>query len=135
MFKRTIASLALICASATSAEELPEWLYINTSDNGTVVYARSADLVNGRSNQTAAPVWIRFDSSRDKTISFKEARVLYAINCVARTSTHVQGTMFYRDGRNVTNGVGDIEFIIPGSNMDHVADLLCSDPEPQPDYR
>ncbi len=132
---KALALCAALVAAPIAAEQLPAWFRVGTTDTGTVFYARTADLQEGRSNQTAAKVWVHMDSSRDRTVSFKEARILYVVNCVVRTSQQVQATAYDRSGHTETMGIRAVEFIIPDSNMDRVADLLCSDPDPEPDYR
>lgn len=132
--KPALAAAALAYATPAAASET-DWTYIGTTDSGTVIHARTADLLKGRSNHTVAPVWVRMDASRDRTISFKEVRTLYAINCVVRTSRAIQTTAYFRNGTMQTGGVEPEEFIIPESNMDTVANLLCTDPAPEPNYR
>lgn len=114
---------------------MPEWFPVVTTDTGTIITARSEDLIKGRSNQTAAKVWVKTDARNDKTISFMEARSLYAINCVARTSVHAMSVFYFRNGRIETTDREPEQFIVPESNLDLVADLLCFDPAPEPDYR
>jgi len=134
---KLIAALAIGTSTPASAaeEQLPEWFPVATTKNGTVISARSEDLVQGRSNQMAAKVWVKFNASNDRTISFTEARVLYAINCVARTSLVVMSAYYYRNGKMATTGPQAEQFIVPESNLDLVADLLCSDPAFEPNYR
>lgn len=132
--KTALAALALAYATPAAASET-DWTYIGTTDSGTVIHARTADLLKGRSDQTVAPVWLRYDASSDRTIAFKEARAMVVINCVARTAMHVQGTAYFRDGTVERTGSREVRFIVPDSNMDTVATMLCTDPAPQPNYR
>lgn len=134
MLKQTLAAVALFWATATNAN-YGEWTYIGTTDSGTVIHAQTSDLLKGRSYQTAAPVWVKMDSSRDRTVSFMRARTLYVINCVVRTSRSMHITAYFRDGTTRTEGVQAETFIVPETYMDTVADMLCSDPAPEPNYR
>jgi hypothetical protein len=122
-----ISAVVPTSAAASTEDQLPEWFPVVTTDTGTIITARSEDLIKGRSNQTAA--------RNDKTISFMEARSLYAINCVARTSVHAMSVFYFRNGRIETTDREPEQFIVPESNLDLVADLLCFDPAPEPDYR
>jgi hypothetical protein len=133
MLKYVLLATALMWASPAAADT--EWTYVATTNGGTVIHARTSDLLKGRSHHTTAPVWVRMDASRDRTVSFREARVLYAVNCVARTSRSVQATVYFRNGTTQTDSVRAEEFIIPDSNLDTVANMLCSDPTPEPNYR
>lgn len=134
MLKYVIAAVVLVSATPAAASET-DWTYIATTDSGTVVRARTVDLERGRSNQTAAPVWLYYDASRDKTVSFRDARGLSVVNCVTRTTTEVQGIAYYRDGRVEHSDRGPTTFIVPDSIMDQVANVLCADPQPEPNYR
>lgn len=134
MLKRAIVALALAYATPAAASET-DWTYIATTDSGTVIHARTADLLKGRSNHTVAPVWLRMNASKDRSAIFKEAMILFAVNCVIRTQQQVQSTAYFRNGETERNGPTEPRFIVPESNMDTVANLLCTDPAPEPNYR
>lgn len=134
MLKRAIVALALAYATPAAASET-DWTYIATTDTGTVIHARTADLLKGRSSHTVAPVWLRMDFTQNSTVNVKEVRALYAINCVVRTSRAIQTAIYLRNGSVENGGVEREEFIIPDSNMDTVATMLCTDPAPEPNYR
>jgi len=132
-----LSALALIASSVPAgSEDVPEWTYIGTTDSGTVIRAKTSDLLAGRSNQTAAKVWVRMDASKDASVQFREAMTLYAVNCVAETYHTIQVTTYWRFRSPQTEpGSSGTRFVIPGTHMETLKDMLCSDPGAQPDYR
>lgn len=135
--KYVIAILALLCAAPIAeAQDTEGWSYINTSKDGTIIKARTADLHAGRSTMTAAKVWVQMDATHDVTVSWRKSMTLYAVNCTNQTYRVVSSTFYLPNGESVTDSrpYPPIEYIIPDSNMDLVASVLCYDPRPT-DYR
>lgn len=131
VLKAAIAAIALaIPAPAQSNEEPPEWYYIDTTESGTVIYARTSDLAQGRSNQTAAKVWVRMNARKDRTVQWRELMSLYIVNCVAQTYRTEQMSAFYPNGKvDTVQRPGETNHITPGTRMEIVTNLLCSDPK------
>jgi hypothetical protein len=127
-FTTLLTACALLWPSAAYSQTLSDtWTYISTTDKGTDIYALSADLLKGRSHHTNAPVWVKMDNGDDyKTVS--GSRTLYSVNCVARTYYSIQTTFYFRDGTQETERkIGTKTAIIPESNMETIAEVLCSD--------
>ena len=123
--------LSLAPLSAATSEQ-PDWYYITTSTNGTVIHARTSDLMAGRSGQEAAKVWVKYDHEKDKTTPLRRTMVLYQINCVAQTYRRISATFFKSDGATETDRANPpTQYIIPDSNMASVAVELCADPGSQ----
>lgn len=133
------AVLAVTCPTNTAqAEDLPEWIEIGTTTQGTVIYARTADIAVGRPGTTSARLWIKFDASKDRTMSWRTTVVLYNVNCVTETYRIVQGTSYYPDGTNTEMRGMDqsTKYVTPDSNMEVAVKLLCAAPgAPTTDYR
>lgn len=129
-FMFAAALLAIPFSAAAKSSDLPEWLNIDTSETNSVVYARTEDLMKGRSYQTDARVWVRIDASRDRTVDWREMIIFYSINCPKYTYEILHMSTFYRGGRNVTNQVsGKTEYIVPRTIMARTADVLCYTPD------
>lgn len=130
MRKLLTAALALITLfTAAPAFAEDPWIKAAASDSGSVFYALRSDILAGRSDQTAAGVWVKIDSSRDRTVVWMEVTTRYVVNCPMRSYRPLQTTVFFRGGRteDLTSD-NKLQYAIPGSNMDAVLDLLCTDP-------
>lgn len=124
------AAIALaLCPVHASAEDRSnaEWIFIGEDQKGAVGYVRRQDVMAGRPNQTAARVWMKLDASRDRTVAFREAFSLIEVNCPAQTTRDLQITLYYPDGSVKTQQMfGASEYIIPGSNAEVMAKMVCS---------
>lgn len=128
--------LTTLAVPAYGEDEVPEWTFIDTTNTGTKIYARSQDILAGRADDTAAKVWVRFDASRDNTITWQSTVSLYVLNCIAETYQAVQHTYYYRDGRSrSTDRPEQVRFIPPGSNVDSIKKMVCYTPAAAVDYR
>lgn len=126
--KRLIALVALACSTPAGAEE-PEWVDVATTRTNAVFSVRWADISAGRSHQTAARLWVKTDYSREVTVTYREVRSLFIINCPAQTFRVVQSTVYYPDGRVDTDSRATaVSVAVPGSNIATVIDVLCADP-------
>lgn len=128
MKKLILASILALTPSLAQADDT--WFHVTSTDDGTHIYALKKDLMKGRSHQTVARVWVRMDSRKDPTVSFNEARTLYAVNCVAGSYRTISTIITMPDGRihNETSRDLSVRFAAPDSNIGSVIELLCSDP-------
>ncbi len=123
------ALLAAPLTAAAQSEDLPDWYYINTTRSSTVIYARTQDLAKGRAHQSDARVWLLFDHAKDKSVNWRETKVYYTFDCNRQTFRALSLIVYFPDGRSEQgNPPGEIEYVIPDSNMDTVAQLLCYTP-------
>jgi hypothetical protein len=81
------------------------WVYVVTNNSGTDFYYDS-DTIRRSGNQVT--VWEKYDHSRDKTDKTREKKVLYRYDCVKRTTTILQATIYYPNGKNETSVMGHI---------------------------
>ncbi len=124
------ALVALVAPSTAYAADEEGWTFINEDKGRTRVYARTEDLLRGRSDQTVARMWVKFDASRDPTVSWRVAVTMYVINCPAQTYRAVQNIYYYRDGTNNSNSnMEAMQFITPDTVLEAATKMLCSDPE------
>lgn len=106
----------------------PAWYFASETSGGSLVYVRGADVQNGRAHTRAARMWIHTDNSKDASVDWTTARILYAVDCVAETSVMEAMTTYDRSGRaETTDGDGLVSHIVPGSVMSAAAGLVCSD--------
>lgn len=127
--KLLIAFILSFASMTAAVAEQPTWYYINKTDSGTVIHARTSDLMVGRSDQQAAKVWVKLDHSDDKTTPLRQTMVLYTVNCVAQTYRRVSATFYKADGSTETDTSNEAtQHIIPESNISNVTDELCADP-------
>lgn len=129
MKKITLALFALFIAVPAYAAETEdnEWLLMGTANNGVVGYARIDDLVVGQPGLTDARVWMKLEIPAKLKTGYTRIVTLYSFNCVERSYRSIQTSAFRVDG-SVQDGSrydGKTEYILPGSNMDGVAKLLC----------
>lgn len=105
------------------------WLYVNTTRNDTVIYVRADDVANGHPSSRDARMWVRQDYRRDRTIPLTEAKVLYAVDCVARTTVQLSITFYDLKGApgTATGNPWDAKPIVPDSIMDDATRMLCGD--------
>lgn len=76
------------------------WVHVITNNSGTDFYYDS-DTIRRSGNQVT--VWEKYDHSRDKTDKTREKKVLYRYDCVKRTTTILQATIYYPNGKNETS--------------------------------
>ena len=88
------AAIALVMV-ATPAFAV-NWVYVSSSNAGTDYYYES-DTIQRSGNQVT--VWEKGDHSRDKTVKQREKKVWYRYDCAERTSTLLQLTKYYPDGK------------------------------------
>lgn len=133
--KLALASAIIGLLVSPAAAEDPEWYRLGESSGGSVMYARTADLLAGRSHHTAARMWIMFDARKDRAVAWSELKALYVVNCVAQTYRMVSYVAYRRNGSvmDSDNEVGELDYVIPGSMMSEAVDALCSDPSSE-DY-
>lgn len=133
------AVLAAMCPTNTAqAADLPEWVEVGSTASGTIIYARSEDLVQGRPENTSAKLWMKLDASKNREVAWNSTIVLYVVNCVSESYRMIQGTAYYSNGTNeqIENIDGSTKFVTPGSNIAYATKLLCSAPSQTPtDYR
>lgn len=133
MYKYIMAlALLLIPTSALAGEDIPGWTWLSESDTGSINYARTQDLLAGRSHQTSARLWLMTDTSNDASVDWYSMRVLYRVNCVTRAYMDVQYSAFGKNGRHIDTWAPNkptIAYAIPGSTMEYALDLLCVDPD------
>ena len=137
---KTIPAAALLVvpfsAAAERAKDTPDWYHIDTTPTGTEIYVRKVDIVAGRPEQTDARLWMKHDFSRNRTISAREAMILYSVNCPRQTYRKLSITAYSPDGSVDTwQPEGEVEYVIPETNMAYAVALLCvgpSDSNPAP---
>ena len=130
--KYVLAFIALLFAIpvAEAAPQDPDWTFISTTTSGTRITALTSDLQAGRSDQTAAKVWVDMDASSDSTVRWRSMRILYAVNCTNQTYRRVTMTAYLPNGTSdtVTEPYPDLKYIVPDTNMHTLAAILCYDP-------
>lgn len=132
---RIIIALLIACSvglalakPAHAAEYAPsDWYFVGESGK-TKVYVRFGDLLMGRADSTAARAWVRYDDRKDPKAKYAEAKILYHFNCIAQTYRIISGTLYKMDGSSSTvPGDGKADLIVPDSNGEAIANLLCTD--------
>jgi hypothetical protein len=98
---RTAALLGAMCFALmpTAPAYAANWVYVTKSTKNAVFYYDS-DTIQRAGNQVT--VWVKLDHSRDKTEKAREKKVLYRYDCVNRTLTILQVTIYYPNGKNET---------------------------------
>lgn len=93
--------LGAMCLSLTpiAPAYAANWVYVTTSKKFVFVYYDS-DTIRRSGNQVT--VWEKYDHSRDKTDEAREKKVLHRYDCVKRTQTLLQTTIYYPNGKNYT---------------------------------
>lgn len=124
-----MALAGLLISSPALAKNDSDWITIQAAaPNTTGVEARGADIFSGRSWKTDNKVWLRFDFSRDRTVEWRSAMVLYVIDCVNQSYKIASRTVYYPDGRNeYMGGDGRTMEIVPETNMALIARMVCVD--------
>ena len=98
-----------------------------------MVYVRRTDLYAGRSDQTAAKLWLKLDFSRDLTVKWNHTISLFVVNCPAQTYQAIQTTIYYANGDNYpADPDTGPTFVTPGTIMAASVNLLCMDPPVDP---
>lgn len=138
MFKRLIAGILLLGLVTISlhtpamSQDRPEWFLIDTNKTGTQIFARTIDLQAGRPESRAAKLWVKIDASRDRTVSWREIKTLYAVDCIAETYRVITTHVAYSTKQSETiPGDMKLQFVVPGSVMAGATEILCSSPEEQ----
>jgi hypothetical protein len=135
MNKPVLLILAMLLIPITALADTPagpdDWLMVDTTTTGTKVFARTMDINAGRPADRAARIWVKTDASRDKTVIFRESKVLYSVDCPAGEYTAVTYAFYLPDGSVRTNRAEANErssFAVPGSIMSDIIQALCAAP-------
>lgn len=126
----TYKLLALIAVSISipAQADQPEWTVIATDTTGTVVSARTSDLMAGRSDQTSAKMWLEYDASRNTTVGWRRGIMLFVVNCPAETYRIASKSLYYPDGRHISShAVEPAAFAVPGTILSAAIAALCAD--------
>lgn len=133
MFKYILAlALLVLPASTAMAQSEDEWVFVSTSETETDFYIRRSDVMAGRSDSTAARMWVRMDHSKDAGISWRYSVIRYSVNCLNESFVQTSFTSYQANGKAESSPVsGNREYVIPGSHMDTMTKLVCSDTYPR----
>ena len=124
-------ALLLVPASAALAEN-EGWYLFYTTGNGTFMYARSEDMLKGRSDQTSAKVWVKMDHKNDSTTADEESRTLFQLNCPEQTYRTLAIFTRKPGEKNQTQEYVPFnsgQYIMPDSVMEVLSKDVCTDPE------
>lgn len=121
---KLIAATALIMAATPAFAA--NWIYNATSPNGAVYYYDSDTILRSRNQVT---VWEKHDFSRDKTTKKSETRARYRYDCAERTSTLLQLSNYYPDGKNESfiwnTSEQEERGVIPDSFAEKMLEAVC----------
>ena len=102
------------------------WVYVTTAQTNAVYYYDS-DTIRRSGNQVT--VWEKVDHSRDKRVKYREALSRYRYDCADRTSTLLQATDYYPDGKIETFTWETYEqkerAVTPDSVMEGMLEAVC----------
>ncbi len=99
MGNATLISAACFALMPIAPAYAANWVYVATNTNKADWYYDS-DTIRRFGNQIT--VWVKIDHSRNKTVKYRETLVRYRYDCADRTSTALQLTDYYPDGKNET---------------------------------
>lgn len=128
MIKTMILAAALVAAAPAAASN--EWTYLGTTTTGSTYYMRTIDYQFGRSDHRNGRAWVKSDDRKNTKVSWSSSMVLYAIDCVSRTTLSMAGTYYYADGTHTSEGRGSVDYTRPESMAESMVDAYCSDPGP-----
>jgi hypothetical protein len=109
-----VVCLALIPIAPVYAAN---WIFVNTNKDGAVFYYDS-DTIQRSGNRVT--IWEKTDYSRDKTTNYRQTITRYRYDCAERTSTLLQGTAYYPDGKSETfvyNNYEQKEYALPPDSV------------------
>jgi len=89
--------LAMACLASFlgSPAVAANWIYVTTSDSGTVAYY---DLDSIRREGTDVTVWEKLDLSQVKSTKIRERKSLSRYDCLGRTYTLISSVSYFGDG-------------------------------------
>lgn len=122
------AVFAVVAASVGWPAAAQTWQRYARTSAGTVLYL-DADSV--RRSGDIAHVWVRQDHSLDRTVSHRETKVLWALNCVDQTQALISYVDYGANGtvtRSYTNRSYEIRYdpIVPGSLGHTLFEQVCA---------
>ena len=123
-------ALSLVPASAALAEN-EGWYTFYTTGDGTIMYARSEDVIKGRSGQRDAKVWVKMDHRNDSTTENEESRTLFQLNCPEQTYQTLAIFTRKPGSKNQTKEFVPFhtgQYIMPDSVMEVLSKDVCTDP-------
>lgn len=111
-----------------SAQSRGEWYYIGISQQKTITYARTVDLLKANPESTNARVWVKMTHKFDSTIKFRETKFLYEVNCPAQTMKTLSMIAYLPDGTSKSHvpTYAPAEPIAPDTISEAIAKELCS---------
>jgi hypothetical protein len=122
---KLIAAAALVLAAAPAFAA--DWVYNATTPNGAVIYYDSDTILRSRNKVT---VWERYDFTSDKTTKKSETRARYQYDCAERTSTLLQLSNYYPDGKNESfiwnTSEQEERGVIPDSFSEKMLEAVCA---------
>ena len=92
----SLLGAATALAMAATPAFAVNWVDVSSDSTGTIYYY-DADTIQRSGNQVTA--WEKGDHSRDKTVKQREKKVRYRYDCAEKTSTLLQLTKYYPDGK------------------------------------
>jgi hypothetical protein len=122
--KVLIATVGLGLSSAAIAEDL---VYFTTDVSGTDFYYY-ADTIRRYSNDTVE-VWVKQESSKDKTVSSRTSKDKLRINCSDETFGFKAHNEYRADGTSMKSYVyeyPDMSPIVPESTINKLFKIVCS---------
>jgi hypothetical protein len=115
--------LALMPIAPAFAEN---WVYVTESSSNADWYYDS-DTIRRSGNQIT--VWVKVDHSRDKTVKYRMALNRYRCDCAERTTSLLEWTDYYPDGKTDTVTVETYRqkevAARPGSVMEDMLEAVC----------
>jgi len=117
-------SLALFSSNAGAAN----WVRISNSDTGTIGYVDTDSIVVSGSTSV---VWLRWDSSKDKTKKAAQSKEQYQVSCVGRTLKILHWVDYGSDGRVLGSGpkypsLQDAEPAVPDTAGETIVKTVCN---------
>ena len=121
--KLLIATIGLCLGSAAMAEDL---VYCGTDATGSDMYY-DTETIRRYSNDTVV-VWVKFDASKDKTVSYRTSRIRLRMNCSDETFGVLAGSQYRANGTVMKSDVDEYPNMIPvtpGSNIATIFKIMC----------
>ena len=118
------AATALVMA-ATPAFAV-NWIYVTETTTNTRLYY-DLDTIQRSGNQVIA--WEKWDHSRDKSTKERETKWRSRFDCSERTSTLLNATFYYPDGKiesfTLETYERKVEPAIPGTTGETMLETVC----------
>lgn len=121
--KVLIATVGLSLGSAAIAEDL---VYFTTDVSGTDFYYY-ADTIRRYPNDTVE-VWVKQESSKDRTVSYRTSKDKLRINCADETFGFKVHNQYRADGTSIKSNVyeyPDMSPIVPESTINRLFKIVC----------